>query len=539
MLTLRKTATLAGALLLFGASACADLEVTNSNEPDAGRALNSAEDVEALISGSFSSWYVGQHAYDGPSLALSRAAFEATAPWNNAGMVVLSRIPREPLINATSNTYYINQSWTWTYSYRTLAAVANGLKALDDRPELADELDGDAVPDTLTRIRVFGKFMQGLGHAAIATIYDQGFVLDETTDILTVEPQPYAEVMTAAMGYFDEALALAATQNFTIPESWMSVVVSRNQLVGIIHHYKARYMAAVARNTAERNAVNWNAVIAETNAAIGNWHINLTDAADWANGNGLAPGYALYETWNQLNYFISGMADQSGRYQQWLAAPVNSRNPILNGNNIFIVTPDTRFAQGADLETQDENPGTLWGRHTPGENWARPERGTWRWSYYRTVLGDSVAYIMGGAKHLWLELDADEARLLRAEGLFRTGNLAAAATEINISRTAAGLNATNAAGLNTSCVPKLWNGSCGGLFEMLKWEKRMASFAVGPMGSGWFTDSRAWQDLYEGTFLHFPVPARELQVLGMPVYTFGGVGGQGAAPESNYHFPGE
>jgi starch-binding outer membrane protein, SusD/RagB family len=233
------------------------------------------------------------------------------------------------------------------------------------------------------------------------------------------------------------------------------------------------------------------------------------------------------------------MADQSGRYQQWLAAPVNTRNPILGANSIFIVTPDTRFAQGATLEAQAAAPGTLWGRHVPGENWARPERGTWRWSYYRTVLGDSVAYIMGGASDLWLELDADEARLLRAEGLFRTGNLQGAADLINVSRVAAGLNATNSAGLNTSCVPKLWNGSCGNLFEMLKWEKRMASFAVGPNGSGWYTDSRAWQDLYEGTWLHFPVPARELAVLGMPVYTFGGVGGEGAAPESNYHFPGE
>ena len=538
MLTLRKTATLAGAFLLLGAGACADLEVTNPNEPDAGRALSSPGDVEALIAGSFSSWYVGQHSYNGPELALTRMAFEATAPWNNAGMVPLSRIPREPLNNDPASAYYINQSWTWTYSYRALAAVASGLKAIEDDAAISQGLE-DA--GSLLRARVFGKFMQGLGHAAVAFLYDQGFVIDETTDITAVEPVPYNELMTAAMGYFDEALALAATGDFTLPVNWMSQSVTRTQLVGIIHGFKARYMATVARTPAERAAVNWNAVIAETNASIGNWHVDLSYAANnWEPTGDLAPGYALTETWNQLNYFVSGMADQSGRYQQWLAAPVNSRHPLLNGTtSIFIVTPDTRFPQGADLAAQAANPGTLWARHVPGQNWARPERGTWRWSYYRNILGDTVAYTMGGDSDLWLELDADEMRLLRAEGLFRTGNLQGAADLINVTRTMHGLNATNAAGLNTSCVPKLPTTACGNLFEMLKWEMRMESYAVGPNGAPWYAHGRGWGDLYEGTPLHFPVPARELQVLGMPVYTFGGVGGQGAAPQSSYNYPGE
>jgi hypothetical protein len=538
MLTFRKTATLAGTLLLLGAGACADLEVTNPNEPDAGRALTSAGDVEALIAGSFASWYVGQHSYDGPELALTRMAFEATAPWNNAGMVPLSRIPREPLVNNPAGTYYLNQSWTWTYSYRALAAVGSGLKAIEEDPEIQAGLDESG---GLLRARVFGKFMQGLGHAAVAFLYDQGFVIDETTDITGVEPVPYNELMTAAMGYFDEALALAATGDFTLPANWMSSAVTRDQLIGIIHGYKARYMATVARNPQERAAVNWPAVIAETNAAIGDWQVDLTYAANnWEPTGQLAPGYALTETWNQLNYFVSGMADQSGRYQQWLAAPVNSRHPLLNGTtSIFIVTPDTRFAQGSTLEEQAANPGTLWVRHVPGQNWARPERGTWRWSYYRNILGDTVAYTMGGDSDWWLELDKDEMRLLRAEGLYRANNLQGAADLINVTRHAHGLNATNGAGLNTSCVPKLPNNACGDLFEMLKWEMRMESYAVGPNGAPWYAHGRGWGDLYEGTPIHFPVPAGELQVLGMPVYTFGGVGGEGSAPQSHYNYPGE
>jgi hypothetical protein len=543
MLTFRKTATLAGALLLLGAGACADLEVDNPNEPDAGRALSTPGDVEALIAGSYSAWFRGQYSYDGPALALSRMAFEATAPWNNAGMVPLSRIPRTPLVNDPADPYYLNQSLTWTLSYRALAAVASGLSAIEDDPDIAAGLEGNG-NNGLVRARAFAKFMQGLGHASIAALYDQGFVIDEDTDITVVTPVGYQELMTAAMGYFDEALAIAATGNFAIPANWMSRAAPKDDFVKLIHSYKARYMAAVARTPAERAAVNWQQVIAEVDQGIGNWHINLDYAANNWDGD-LYQGYALLETWNQLNYFISGMADQSGRYQQWLAAPVNSRQPLLGGTTpIFIVTPDRRFARGTTLEAQNhaDSAGTLWARHVPGQNWARPERGTWRWSYYRNILGDTVAYTNGGPSSLWLEHDADEQRMLKAEGLYRQGgaaNMAAAAALVNVSRTAAGLNATDAAGTNTSCVPKLPAGACGNLFEMIKWEMRMGSFAVGPMGNPWYFHGRGWGDLYKGSPLHFPVPARELQVLGMPVYTFGGVGGEASSPGSSYSFPGE
>jgi hypothetical protein len=131
-------------------------------------------------------------------------------------------------------------------------------------------------------------------------------------------------------------------------------------------------------------------------------------------------------------------------------------------------------------------------------------------------------------------------RLLKAEGLLRNGSLSGAADIINETRVAiGGLNGTTAAGLNTSCVPRLPNRSCGGLFEMLKWEKRMENYHYN--FGAWYFDSRGWGDLFKRTFLHLPVPARELQVLGLPLYTFGGPGGyaNGTSPGSSYGYPGE
>ena len=45
-----------------------------------------------------------------------------------------------------------------------------------------------------------------------------------------------------------------------------------------------------------------------------------------------------------------------------------------------------------------------------------------------------------------------------------------------------------------------------------------------------YFDARGWQALPENSLEHFPVPGRELSVLQLPTYTFGGPGGEAAAP---------
>jgi hypothetical protein len=84
------------------------------------------------------------------------------------------------------------------------------------------------------------------------------------------------------------------------------------------------------------------------------------------------------------------------------------------------------------------------------------------------------------------------------------------------------------------------------IFKWLQYEKMIETFATGG-GIPWF-DRRGWlahdlvysspggprpgeTQLPPGTLIHFPVPGKELEVLQMAIYTFGGVGGPGAAPK--------
>jgi hypothetical protein len=552
-------------LLVLALGACMDLDVVNPNAPNRERALETAGDVESLIAGSFSNWWntSSSHLSGGPILA--NQSFQMASWPANFGMVDFSGFPRAPLANMSTHTFYQEGvAYTWVQNYRALAAVAEGFQALDD-PEIAEGLGAAGV----LRARAWGRFVQGLAHGSLALFYAEGWIVDETTQLTDAggfpAEQPLVgadQLLAAAIGYFDQAIALANGATFTIPPGWASRSITAAELVRASNSLKARYRAAVARNPAERQAVNWNAVIAEVDAGITeNFDMSLQHTACCtASPSGWQSwmvGQFSNNTvgWGQSTYMIKGMADQSGMYQDWLSFDPHSRHPQFpDGSPRLIITPDLRFPQGATESAQraDVRARRAMSGTAPGElatqfgeypyvivghlSWGQPARGTFRWSYYRH--GNTDYYRANGLTPSPVpEITVAEMRLLKAEALLRTGNAAGAADLINVTRVAAGLNATDAAGTNTSCVPKLPNGSCGNLMEMLKWEKRLETMFFGLHGNSWYFEGRGWGDLYNGTPVERPVPCLERELTAQQCTTTGGVGGAGSAPVSVYQFP--
>lgn len=547
---MRKTAA-AGLVLLLGLTGCADLDVTNPNAPDADLALSRASDIETLIQGSFRQWWLSSHVEDSGVFVFANMSFQMSAWPANFGMVDHSRLPRQPLTNVGLHQFYEEfLAAPWNRNYRALSAVAQGLRALED-PAIAEELGAE---NTL-RARAFGKFMQGLSHGSLALFYEQGHILDETVQTqeagVPIE-QPlvsYNELLQAALGYFDEAIALSQGGGFTLPSSWMSVSVTAEQLARIAHSMKARYRANVARTPAEREAVDWQAVIADVDAGVENgWNMEVGYFAPPFWHAFLAYQAFTWIGWAQESYMISGMADQSGNYQEWLSVmPAESRHPDLpSGNRFLIITPDQRFPQGETLAEQEANQGVFQMIHVnggpflPGNNWGQPARGTQRWSYYRSSVGDGHVFF---GENSIPEITTHEMRLLKAEGLLRTGNAPAAADLINVTRVGeGGLSPADPSAPNDgndSCVPRLPNESCGDLLEMLKWEKRLHTRAMGVHSNTWYFNGRGWGDLYAGTPLQLPVPCDENEFFGRACATTGGVGGEAASPGSVYNWPGE
>jgi hypothetical protein len=523
------------ALLLGGAGACENLALPNTNQPDQARVIADAGEVETLVAGSYLTLFQG-YTYQ-TDLMLSTVAFQHSSMACCFGMVQMSRIPREPINNTTSDAYAATYQEIWYHSYAAIKAAVDGLNATNpSNPQSFEIIDEESGADNTPRARAWARFVQGLGHGLLALTYDQAIVYDQGDDPTTLALAPYDDVMKEALAMLDSAAAIAAANDFTIPASWFgNVGMTKAQFLKTINGYQAQLHAGVARNPTERNAVNWAAVIADVDASFqcaATSCENLTIDADpnvWIHGSHYYMGFAIESgAWAQTSYFINGMADQSGAYQAWLAKNPFNRTPFL------IQTTDKRFPQGGNATAQAQNPGTYI-RYGGTRGHVRPDRGTWRWSLYRDYRLDGTPGNQGAS----VMMSGRDLRLLKAEGLLRTGNLSGAADIVNETRVPNALGPTNAAGLNPTCTPRLPNGSCGNLLEMLKWEKRMESYFYSFAGA--FTDSRGWGDLYEGTPIHLPVPARELQVLGMPLYTFGGPGGyaNGSSPGSSYAFPGE
>lgn len=538
------------ALLLLGSSACADLDVTNPNAADRQRALTTPADVVGLISGAYSQWWEISGAFFGgnPGPFLANQAFQMSSWPANEGMVFFSSFPRPQVPNSVAHEFFENWAGPWKTTYRMLGSLNDGLRALENDPEIREELGAEEV----RRARAFGKFMQGLGHGTIALMYTGGFDVNETMEIEDVRalgPEQFQDseaILQASLGYLDEAIALSEGAGFEIPARWMSVRVPADQLARIAHSFKARFRAAYARTPEEREAVDWDAVLADVNAGVTeDWEMEFdgTFSGDWFNSMFATPGFSA---WEQLSYFILGMADQSGRYQEWLSIPVEDREPNLPDGDPFIIeTPDQRFPQGTTLDEQRENPGTMYavpeseGEITPlnpTPSWSQPARGTYRWSYYVGRIHLPFIIADGGPVP---EITRAEMDLLAAEAHLRTGSPGEAAAIVNQYRTDAGLSATDAGGSNADCVPRLPDGECGGLEEMLKWEKRLNTSFRGLFGASWYFEGRGWGDLYECTQLEFPVPEDQAIVHGLPVESTGGCGGPSASPGSVYDFPGE
>jgi hypothetical protein len=147
-----------------------------------------------------------------------------------------------------------------------------------------------------------------------------------------------------------------------------------------------------------------------------------------------------------------------------------------------------------------------------------------------------------------------ELDLLQAEGLYNTGQFAAAGALVNKTRTAGlvsgkatggGLpaitvfDATSVVPGGADCVPKVpTNGAagggtiaCGNMLEALKWEKRIEAGYTHYLS--WYLDNRRWGDAAEGTPLFLPVPYRDWQARDKASSLIYGTGvGVGTAPNS-------
>jgi hypothetical protein len=532
---------LAGALAVSALlTACVEnpLDVKNVNSPDVEKVYKSPANVETTVSQLFKNMYNGQYNSSDDiwtqSLSMS---FESHSQLGNFGMGTRAAIPRNPIDNSIGNNVSTGNFRDFDFLSRGARTATNAIAALNGFAA-ANVTLGSAARDA--KAKSFAYFSLGYGLGQLSLLYDSAVIVSATQDPTVVPAfSDYKAVNVAALAALDSALAIANSAAATtgsggwpIATDWMSTTatVDLPTWIKMLRSYKAKFRAGVALTPADRAAVSWSAVIADATAGItADFVVNANTTTGW--GSSVVQQLRVSSGWSQMTPFILGMADSTGAYDAWLATPLTSRSAFL------LRTADKRFPSGDSRAIQQAVTGTsksgpaatsiLYFRNRPsGDDTPAEPWGTWYYDNWRFwAIG------AGGGNGPFVTMSVTENDMLAAEGYLRTGNVAAAATLIDKTRTRAGLPplsgvvttlAQQVPGGN-ACVPRVpqppsyTTTACGTIFEAMKWEKRLETSFTGY--AQWYIDSRGWGDLVQGTALHWPVPYQELYARLLPSYT--------------------
>ncbi len=518
----------ASGLLLTG---CLDLDVTNVNRPDLERLAQDPTALQTLVGGNFTQlfWPNVQNGY--PNLGMAGMADALTSGFLDFGIHDVSAQPRVAWDNDPTYRRSNLAVTRWSRSYEILANVNGVLRQFE---EGFRSHDPDTGADNTPQMEAFARFMQGLATGYLALHFDQAVIYDEHTDVENLDPtdyRPYTEVRDAALQQLDRAIAVAEAHTFRIPGdiTWVNgVPITNQELIRLANSYAARFIAYTPRTPDERQRADWDDVLLRVGGGI------TMDFAPHGVQGVLESEYRYRIGRNRagtpgdfmrVGNRLVGPADISGGYQQWIATPLQNRTPFR------MTTPDRRI-QGAD-DPRDEPDGAYFGYHQSTVFSA--SRGLYLRSYYHYHRWSTGNDYFTGPQPIMIVKEMD---LLAAEALIRLGRAAEAVPIINEARVNVGeLPPVTIDGppAGDHCVPRRDDGSCGSLWDALRYEKFVETLGV--EGGMMYYDARGWGFLPEGTHLHFPVPGRELETLGLPLYTFGGPGEASAPPPSHETCP--
>jgi starch-binding outer membrane protein, SusD/RagB family len=475
---------LAGAVLLSLTGACGlDLEVTNPNNPDLRRALASPEDVKSIAISSLNSWYTGSTSQE-PYMMMAVTADVLTGNFGNFGMRFNNLEPRAAYVNNSAGGDRRVAEEPWEQNYGALGAANDVLIALDAGVIISNAAE-------TAKYKALAQFTQAASYTNLALIHDKAFVVDEKTEG-TPELKPYAEVAAAALTKWDALIAALNGKSETydpavFPDS--GGVMTSAKLQRWANTMAARTLAYTPRTGAENAAVNWARVLSYAEKGIsgsGGARFNVNPVGDdcviWCS---ILLFYGNEPTWLRVDMRVINMLDPS--------QPVKFNGTI----------PPKATSADARLASDFEFHNAVIGDPARGIFMQSPYSHK-RWRYHARTSATSGE---GPAPYIL----AAENDLLIAEALVRSGgDLGRAATLINNTRVGRG-----------NLPPATAGDGAAKLLEYIYYEHVIE--LLNTSGIELF-DGRRFEKLQPGTVRHIPVPAKELEVLRQPIYTFGGVG---------------
>jgi hypothetical protein len=466
-----------------------------------------------------------------PGIATAVMADNMTMAFGNFGARFNGQEPRLAYNNSSASNDATVASSPYDQMYGALGAAADGLNAI----ARGVVIQSGSGPDETQMMQSFAYLVQGLALGFQSLIFDQGFVVDETSTVGSPTLQPYTAVSAAAVSKFDKAIAAGTGKAWTIPAEYTpGMTLTAAKFVQMANTMAARQLAYTPRTATENLAVDWAKVLTYANAGIstGSAPFSLQVLGD-GSGN---------QWYDVLKYY--GETPSWVRVDQRVVQLMDPSQPV----EYTTVTPPPR------AESMDARLGTT---ATAGTDYTyvpvipfNPARGVyffsqWQHSRYYFHSFERPATEFTGILPFVLAAEND---LLIAEALVRTGgDKARAAALINNTRVGRGnLPPVTAGSSNNDLLAAIFYERDVELFDTAAgqaWFDRrrieptlvynapaISGGVVGiPIGNTW--GFKGGSNLQLGTPRHLPMPAKELETLGLPVYTYGGAPPNPVNPE--------
>jgi len=456
------------------------LDVENTNNPSIENIYSDPESVYGVASSLFYGWYIRTQTHSwSPQMAMMTMADQGTSSWLNSGMRDLSSEPRPELDNSESYAYsYIFEHY-WEQNYSILNTANDILKVIDGGMEIGT-IGSDGTGEDTKMVKAFSYFIQGLSLGNLGLTYDQAFVItDETPDPALELTRPYNEVVDAAISSLQKCISISETGNFIIPNDWINgKEYTNSELVQLAYSYMARFKVYSARNLSETNAVSWSTVLSYAEKGISSDFEVYMDNVNWKQW----VFHYTYERddWVRVDARIINLMDNNYPWR------------LTNGSDPGIATSaDARLA--SDFTHDNTCP-------------FKPERGYYHYSFYTYTR---IPYTFSNPD-FFPEFYTNELELIKAEAYARMNDMSQAITILNASSRSTRGQLPNLSASSTQSQ----------VLDAIFYERDIELFVAGFGGS--FYDMRRTDRLQKGTVMNFPIPSKELNVLGIDVYSFGG-----------------
>lgn len=432
-----------------------------------------------------------QNSTGATGIHLSIYADQTTNTTNASARVDFSQEPRLRLTNNVSYRGYsaaLEEPYSGFYQANLDATLA--LDIIENQ-EISIFVNGE---DRTVDCQVGAYFVKGVSQGYLGVIFDRGIIVDEADESTRGFPNSYSELIENGINWLDKAISLAESHQNLKFDFLSGVSISREDFIRLANSLGARILSSVARDHTEAQNLgseHWQKVLDYTDKGFKDNFIIPTVSGGYYNimlNTILEREASGAGSRDWVDIKLPHLADRTGATPNFY--PQTGTLPAIE-------TDDRRFYQYFKYTTIQGNQFPSRG-HGLVSNHIRE-----RW--YNTA---NTLNVPGASNPYFL---AEEIRFLRAEAKWWLGDFVGAADELN--------DATSAR-KRAGELPDIENNSSS-LIQGLHYEYAIEIDAAGGIFVP-FTFMRRHDLLIGGTPTQYPVPQEQLELVQLPVYTFGG-----------------